>query len=68
VTNVGVLCSRAPFQALAEITTQFNDLIQADITKDNYCLITPIYSKNGEKKHMVFLLMLGNSFYSTQQQ
>jgi hypothetical protein len=56
-----------PALALAEITTQFNDLIQADITKDNYCLITPIYSKMGKKAYGV-LLMLGNSFYSTQQQ
>jgi amidohydrolase len=42
-----------PALALAEITTQFNDLIQADITKDNYCLITPIYSKMGKKAYGV---------------
>jgi amidohydrolase len=42
-----------PALALAEITTRFNSLIQADLTKDNYCLITPIYSKMGKKAYGV---------------
>ena len=42
-----------PALALAKITTQFNQCIQADISKDNYCLITPIYSKMGKKAYGV---------------
>jgi amidohydrolase len=42
-----------PALAIAKITTQFNDLIQADISNDNYCLITPIYSKMGKKAYGV---------------
>lgn len=42
-----------PALAVAKITTQFNDLIQADIRKDTYCLITPIYSKMGKKAYGV---------------
>ena len=42
-----------PALAIAEITTKFNSLIQADLTKDNYCLITPIYSKMGKKAYGV---------------
>lgn len=42
-----------PALALAEITTKFNSLIQADLTKENYCLITPIYSKMGKKAYGV---------------
>lgn len=42
-----------PALALAKITTQFNQFIQADITKENYCLITPIYSKMGTKAYGV---------------
>ena len=42
-----------PALALAEITTKFSSLIQADLTKENYCLITPIYSKMGKKAYGV---------------
>lgn len=42
-----------PALALAEITTQFNALIQSKIDKENYCLITPIYSKMGKKAYGV---------------
>ena len=42
-----------PALALAKITTQFNQYIQADISKKNYCLITPIYSKMGKKAYGV---------------
>lgn len=42
-----------PALALAKITTQFNQLIQADISKEKYCLITPIYSKMGKKAYGV---------------
>ncbi|WP_366183566.1 amidohydrolase [Flavobacterium ovatum] len=42
-----------PALALAEITTQFLGQIQADISKDNFCLITPIYSKMGKKAYGV---------------
>jgi metal-dependent amidase/aminoacylase/carboxypeptidase family protein len=34
--------------AIASIT-QFNTFIQADISKENYCLITPIYTTMGKK-------------------
>jgi hypothetical protein len=54
-----------PALALAEITTQFN-LIQADITKDNYCLI-PQFIPKWEKAYGVSA-DAGNSFYGTQQQ
>lgn len=42
-----------PALALAKIITQFNQYIQADILKDNYCLITPIFSKMGKKAYGV---------------
>lgn len=42
-----------PALAIAKITTLFNQLIQANISKENYCLITPIYSKMGEKAYGV---------------
>jgi hypothetical protein len=32
---------------------QFNAFIQADISKENYCLITPIYTKMGKKPYVV---------------
>lgn len=42
-----------PALAIAKITTLFNQLIQANISKENYCLITPIYSKMGKKAYGV---------------
>jgi metal-dependent amidase/aminoacylase/carboxypeptidase family protein len=39
--------------AIASVITQFNTFIQADISKENYCLITPIYTMG--KKPTVFL-------------
>jgi amidohydrolase len=42
-----------PALALAEITTQFLDQIQSDSSKENFCLITPIYSKMGSKAYGV---------------
>jgi amidohydrolase len=42
-----------PALAIAAITTQFNDEIQADIDQDKFCLITPIYSKMGKKAYGV---------------
>ncbi|SDW57459.1 amidohydrolase [Flavobacterium degerlachei] len=42
-----------PTLAIAKIATQFNQLIQADIAKKNYCLITPIYIKMGKKAYGV---------------
>lgn len=42
-----------PTLAIAKIATQFNQLIQADITKENYCLITPIYIEMGKKAYGV---------------
>jgi amidohydrolase len=42
-----------PALAIASITNQFNTLIQADISKENYCLITAIYIKMGEKAYGV---------------
>ncbi|WP_367752631.1 amidohydrolase [Flavobacterium sp. WC2430] len=42
-----------PALALAKITTQFNQLIQANIAAAKYCLITPIYSKMGKKAYGV---------------
>lgn len=42
-----------PALALAKITTSFNALIQADVNKENFYLITPIYSKMGKKAYGV---------------
>ncbi|PKH68944.1 amidohydrolase [Flavobacterium sp. ALD4] len=42
-----------PALAIASIITQFNAFIQADISKENYCLITPIYTKMGKKAYGV---------------
>ncbi|WP_188051589.1 amidohydrolase [Flavobacterium sp. GP15] len=42
-----------PAMAIATIITEFNALIQSDIAKNNYCLITPIYSKLGKKAYGV---------------
>ena len=42
-----------PALAIATIINQFNAIIQTDITKENYCLITPIYSKIGKKAYGV---------------
>ncbi len=40
-----------PALALAEITNAFQQHIQADITKDNFCLISSIYIKMGKKAY-----------------
>lgn len=40
-----------PALALAEITHAFQQQIQADITKDNFCLISSIYIKMGKKAY-----------------
>lgn len=42
-----------PALALAEITAAFLGQMQTDISKDNFCLITPIYSKMGSKAYGV---------------
>jgi amidohydrolase len=42
-----------PAQAIASIITEFNKFIQADISKNNYCLITPICIQMGEKAYGV---------------
>ena len=42
-----------PALAIATIITEFNTLIQADIEKEDYCLITPIYTKMGKKAYGV---------------
>jgi amidohydrolase len=42
-----------PALAIASIITQFNAFIQADISKEKYCLITPIYTKMGKKAYGV---------------
>lgn len=42
-----------PSLAIAAIINQFNATIQTDPTKENYCLITPIYTKIGKKAYGV---------------
>ncbi|RTY81615.1 amidohydrolase [Flavobacterium sp. ZB4P23] len=42
-----------PTLAIAAIINQFNATIQTDITKENYCQITPIYTKIGKKAYGV---------------
>lgn len=42
-----------PALAIASIISQFNTFIQADISKENYRLITPIYTKMGKKAYGV---------------
>lgn len=42
-----------PALAIAAIINQFNSNIQADISKENHCLITPIYIKMGKKAYGV---------------
>ncbi len=42
-----------PAMAIAEIISQFDKMIQADIAEENYCLITPIYIKMGKKAYGV---------------
>jgi amidohydrolase len=42
-----------PAMAIASIIIQFNTFIQADISKENYCLITPIYTSMGKKAYGV---------------
>jgi amidohydrolase len=42
-----------PALAIASIINQFNSLIQSDISQENYCLITPIYTKMGKKAYGV---------------
>ncbi|TDE05699.1 amidohydrolase [Flavobacterium sandaracinum] len=42
-----------PALAIAAIISEFNTIIQSDITKENYCLITAIYTKMGSKAYGV---------------
>jgi amidohydrolase len=42
-----------PTLAIAAIINQCNAIIQTDITKENYCQITPIYTKIGKKAYGV---------------
>jgi amidohydrolase len=42
-----------PALAIATITTQFDAITQTDISKENYCLITPVYIKMGGKAYGV---------------
>lgn len=42
-----------PALAISEIISAYNVKIQADITKENYCLITPIHINMGEKAYGV---------------
>ncbi|UQD56729.1 amidohydrolase [Flavobacterium sp. K5-23] len=42
-----------PALAIASIITQFNKIIQADISKEDYCLVTPIYTEMGKKAYGV---------------
>lgn len=42
-----------PALAIAEIITSFNNKIQSDISKNDYCLITPIYINMGKKAYGV---------------
>lgn len=40
-----------PALAIASIISEYNKLIQSDISKDNYQIITPIYIQMGEKAY-----------------
>ncbi|MFA9187530.1 amidohydrolase [Flavobacterium magnesitis] len=40
-----------PALAIASIISEYNKLIEADISKDNYQIITPIYIQMGEKAY-----------------
>jgi amidohydrolase len=42
-----------PALAIAAIINQFNAIIQPDISKETYCLVTPIYTKIGKKAYGV---------------
>jgi amidohydrolase len=42
-----------PALAIASIITHFDAIIQPDISKANYCLITPIYTEMGKKAYGV---------------
>lgn len=42
-----------PALAMAEITTTFLSFIQTDLSKDDFCIITPIYSQMGKKAYGV---------------
>jgi amidohydrolase len=42
-----------PALAIASIINQFDTIIQPDILKEEYCLITPIYSEMGKKAYGV---------------
>jgi amidohydrolase len=42
-----------PALAISEIISAYNAKIQADISKENYCLITPIHINMGEKAYGV---------------
>lgn len=42
-----------PAMAMAEITTEFLQLNQSDLSKNDFCIITPIYSAMGKKAYGV---------------
>lgn len=42
-----------PTLAIAAIITEFNNQIQTDLSKENYCLVTPIYTRIGTKAYGV---------------
>jgi len=42
-----------PSLAIAEIISEFNKLIQSDIKKNNFCMITPIHIRMGRKAYGV---------------
>jgi len=42
-----------PALAIASIINQFDAIIQSDISKENYCLLTPIYTVMGKKAYGV---------------
>jgi amidohydrolase len=42
-----------PALAIASIINQFDTIIQSDISKEEYCLITPIYTEMGKKAYGV---------------
>jgi len=42
-----------PALAIAAIINQFDTVIQSDISKEDYCLITPIYTEMGKKAYGV---------------
>jgi amidohydrolase len=42
-----------PALAISELVTAFNQKIQADLSKDSFCLITPVYINMGSKAYGV---------------